>query len=1117
MVQLYAYKNNTRYELDLYETEPIKLNLQIEDIIEIDSVESAYSQTFRIPATQNNSKFFDWWYEMSTINFDITKVVKGEIHSDGLLYMRGELRLQSAYINKETDSIDLEIVFLGNTRSFATQISEIYMNQLNLNALNHPLTWKWTDVPYTTDGTLENSWNGTLLNGAIRYILADRGNVFEEDGTIQAPYADIVADTNHSRSFQSQQYPLQLRQFTPIVRVKEIIDAIFDQTDYSYTDDSFFSDISTYWPMVQNIYTDGIPEESALIDYTDFNAWITQPYGNIGDSSIFQPADFSNELSDPSNVWSLNDMKYTVGFFGNINLQVDYYFVWSADIQGGTAATLYVELVKEVAGFPQVIHSATKSSSPGQFTNSYQYSHTLTNYNVNKNEKLYLRYRFQGSVGQAAGGTDPSGTIPGTFRVTGAPSEVVVSQLLKGDVLITDFFKDILKLFKLVMAPSKNDPLKFIIKPWNDYIASGDLLDYTFKLDESKDVVVKPIFFEQSQDIEYLFQEESDYENEFYQNQNNLIFGQFFYDGQNELISDRRTIETAVIAPTQISQVSDFPKSSNFVIPKFYVHGSENNADASHDHLQHLPMRPKPRILFWNGMATINGGESWWYGVNNNLHENKTTYPRATYASEFPNTSSTLHLNWRPRESTGNIVNVLNGQGLYDAYWSEYIQSLYDKDARKFTAYFVLDSQDLRNISFDDVIHIQGNYYRVTKIYDAPLDNISSIKVDLVKLLDYQPELIDRWYRITDCTLPPDPSSTEFALYSSLWPLDPRQHSIFVDGQPTIPYRIEEVLESEPTGTIYTTYKVVDELCPNPCGDADPLAATYQATTPSEIGVADGSITVTASGGIDPYTIRLQGPNGYDQTETTSPATFTNLEEGIYNIIVSDQCGSIFTIDNIDLSPIVQTYRYELVGTTGTGTYGEYDTVNPLPMGTYVQINGTDYVINEVPPCDTGTTANQITAINTPAWGAYTRFSLLKLDGTGTWAFMWSSDLNILQTYKNGDVVEVNGIVGMISSLSARHNQFGTQVSTIAPGTSTVSATRSYNVFPCREVGLAYPPCTAGEIAEFTSTTPLTNGQAVKLDGITSCYYVYDFYGTGGTYPGSIPVTNVYNDCDSCS
>jgi hypothetical protein len=53
------------------------------------------------------------------------------------------------------------------------------------------------------------------------------------------------------------------------------------------------------------------------------------------------------------------------------------------------------------------------------------------------------------------------------------------------------------------------------------------------------------------------------------------------------------------------------------------------------------------------------------------------------------------------------------------------------------TAYFNLDSEDMRRLTFDDLIWIKDSYWRIQKVYDAPLGEVATIKVELIKLLDY--------------------------------------------------------------------------------------------------------------------------------------------------------------------------------------------------------------------------------------------------------------------------------------------------------------------------------------------------------------------------------------------
>jgi len=147
-------------------------------------------------------------------------------------------------------------------------------------------------------------------------------------------------------------------------------------------------------------------------------------------------------------------------------------------------------------------------------------------------------------------------------------------------------------------------------------------------------------------------------------------------------------------------------------------------------------MIPKARLLWWNGLAPQGVMEDWYYTDGVTDVHNTTDYPRMTPYSIFPTTVDTINLNWF--RETPLFVGPNLGQSVYERYWNVYIQQLYSPLARIMTAYFNIDAQDLYNLSFDDVIFIKNSYWRVLKVYDAPLTETAVVKVDLVKLLAYQ-------------------------------------------------------------------------------------------------------------------------------------------------------------------------------------------------------------------------------------------------------------------------------------------------------------------------------------------------------------------------------------------
>jgi len=168
--QLFAIENSQEIQLDLYEQEPIKFNISAENITEPTEVTSNFSRSFRLPATSTNSRFFKWWYLAGTVDFDITKRVEADIRINGITYKKGQLRLQKAYINATNNNVELEVVFMGETKSFSSQVGDIKMNELNLIDTSHLI-----DVQ-----AVEDSWEDfgdpqLFLDGKIRYALADRG------------------------------------------------------------------------------------------------------------------------------------------------------------------------------------------------------------------------------------------------------------------------------------------------------------------------------------------------------------------------------------------------------------------------------------------------------------------------------------------------------------------------------------------------------------------------------------------------------------------------------------------------------------------------------------------------------------------------------------------------------------------------------------------------------------------------------------------------------------------------------------------------------------------------------------------------------------------------------
>ena len=696
--------------LDLYQFDPPKLNFAIEDITDT-SARSEFTQTFRIPATANNAQFFETAFEITGFDFDITQKIDAELMIDGVLFRQGELRLNNIYITRENEKIDYEVIFFGSTRSLATSIGEGTINELDLSAYDHNLTsnnivlsWQAFPEGASTDG---------LLNGNVIYPLIDHGNTYTgivpNEGEIR--HSSIA----HSKPFTNSSYDLERERFKPMIRAKAVWDAIFEEAGFTYTSD--FLSGETF----QKIYLSAFGNEANIL---------TESLQNTGKAEGFESGPSSGQeinldiiYLDPGNNFSGG--RYIVPQSGTYTFAYGY----TADARNPTPISAICNLRRFYAAVNTTLDTISDTFEPDSEDDiliALNGEHTVS---LPAGAEIFINF---------SSGADNE-NITGTLQITDAPGQQSIAPLLSNDYKKIDFIRDIITKFRLVLAPDKNNSSNFIIEPWTSYIASGDEFDWTDKLDVSKDFKISPLFYTQSSVIEYIDSEGGDDLNEQYQEQFNEPFGTLRVFSNNELLTGDRSIETNII-PFPVMQIEGAEEANNGMDNTIIGHNHIHEAEPGG--VLHEPVVSNKRLVFYNGIkdtGTIAARNDTWYMEDDlAVATGFTDYPMISPYSDFPLVASSIDLNWQREEGyiKFGLQNQNIGSSVYTTYWSNYINSLYDKWARRVTAYFILNSQDLLEFSFDDVIFVKDTYYYVEKIYDVPLGDKASVKVDLIKLLN---------------------------------------------------------------------------------------------------------------------------------------------------------------------------------------------------------------------------------------------------------------------------------------------------------------------------------------------------------------------------------------------
>jgi hypothetical protein len=248
-----------------------------------------------------------------------------------------------------------------------------------------------------------------------------------------------------------------------------------------------------------------------------------------------------------------------------------------------------------------------------------------------------------------------------------------------------------------------------------EYIASGNTLDWTNKLDLSKDITYYPTTDLQKAKFTFTYAEDGDYFNTVYKD-NGRIYGRYEitendFEVINEFATGEEKIELA-FASTPSAPV----ENTDVVVPRFI------NAEGQF-------VQPKPRILYYFADFFV----SVWNEATNSVQQT---------AVKCLNNYSTMNanvgdkdLNFAPEIPPHTII-ANPYENLYNRWWRNYYRELYDGQARILEGMFALTLNDIFTFQWSDKIWIVDSWWRVLDIEGYVVGEQEMTKVKLIRLLD---------------------------------------------------------------------------------------------------------------------------------------------------------------------------------------------------------------------------------------------------------------------------------------------------------------------------------------------------------------------------------------------
>ena len=251
-VRLVAYRNattsataETTYQLDLQEEPNISLNFQFADIKQPETRKASYSQTFKLPFTDNNNTFFQNWFNvnMETLVFSTRKKFNAALYVGTVPQFEGVLQLKSVYQKAQV----YEVVLMSNSADLfsaigSKKLKEVFRNEDGSYSteLNH--TYTETNLEASWDGASSAFQNtaGVSLRDAtagvqkvVYPMMVSVPKFWYSPGS--SVYLDMTQTDITANGDDAINKIVPITQFKPAIQIKLLFQKMMARAGFSYT------------------------------------------------------------------------------------------------------------------------------------------------------------------------------------------------------------------------------------------------------------------------------------------------------------------------------------------------------------------------------------------------------------------------------------------------------------------------------------------------------------------------------------------------------------------------------------------------------------------------------------------------------------------------------------------------------------------------------------------------------------------------------------------------------------------------------------------------------------------------------------------------------------------
>jgi hypothetical protein len=754
--QLRVYSNSKNdqgilspYEiLDLYGNIPIKINKSFAELQDISKRNSDYSIGLTLPGSKKNNRFFESFFNVDaqSLYFNATLRVNCDVLLDSQSYFRGYMRLNK--VSVLNSKVEYDVTLYSTIGDLFGQIGNNLLKDLNFNDTDYTFNHTFNVAQVNSKFYLSNFFLNQekpypffypILHNGYNYIdysgatlpnftgaTVDQTRLYTSTSPISGFTSISGATAAGVKEYyiNSPTYGLRDNQLKPALSIYSLIQLIFKK--YGYTIKSDF--MNTPW--MKTLYLYGyFSSEATKFSYKINNIEILP---NSGVELIYSG---STSYGTPLNIivckrgtgvpcYSLEDISYA---FANM-----FPYTERGTIPAGTSGLT----INAVYGFDFGFESG----------------------GVPVADISTLRYTPK-KIG------DTVAFMDGDF--------VNFSLVIDQNIKQIDLLSSIAKKFDLLFIPDPDDPNQIIIEPFDFYMGTGNIYDWTPLMSWDKGFTVEPALNYIESELFLTDLEDGDEGNRIFKNVNNRIYGQNIVYNPTDFKSQQKTIDT-IFSPELIRKWD-----ANIGLPLGinYSASSEQSTYDNQVRWLYKGVKTKPKLFFWLG------GQNPFIDSVNEVYNTTNAYN--TYTVKLSSSTGNTYdfSNWvvptishtmpmglndnqkinddsfcilfnseQPTDTIGvQTYNTYTENDVYNKFYNNRITNLYNPNTRFLTGYFNLNYSDIQNLQPKDLIKINEQYFIVNKIVDFNLTNRELTQVQLLQYNVNTQEYVDRYFKYQYC------------------------------------------------------------------------------------------------------------------------------------------------------------------------------------------------------------------------------------------------------------------------------------------------------------------------------------------------------------------------------